>query len=427
MRIVVTGATGYIGTRLTSLALKRGHDVVIASRQRTGNSSAPWFFLDLASDRSIVLPAGTDVVVHLAANTTHADGLEDEREVAAAQNLIKSSREMGAKFIFVSSQTARPDAPTVYGRTKWRIEQEVLSAGGWAVRPGQVYGGELRGLFGMLVQSVRRLPALPAFFPAPEVQPIHVDDLVMGLLRIAERVDLPSGVYCLAAPEPISFSTFLREIARSRLRRWRGFIPVPVAIINALVAVLGEALRTRLGLERLRSLFDLPIMSTASDLKQLGLKLRPLQSGMHPSGNDRRRRLLREGQALLAYIQKEPPDSVVLRRYIRAIEQLRGGQALGLPKVFLLHPIFLSLLDGFSWADKTAGAEFLWRLDAATLLAEATPLGACRFLGLDRRHGVLGNFLSMAMAMVSEVFWRGIGAFLSPLIRVVLSQIRGGS
>lgn len=425
MRMLVTGATGYIGTHLAFLAASRGHDVVIASRQQPASIIASWLHFDLASDETVVLPADTAVVVHLAANTTPTNLLDDECEVAAAQRLIKSTQEVGAKFIFVSSQTACIDAPTAYGRIKWRIEQEVLAVGGWIVRPGQVYGGELRGLFGMLAKAVQKLPLLPAFVPAPKVQPIHVDDLAEGLLRIAERDDVPRGVYCLAAPEPISFSKFLDEIAKSRLRCRRGFVPVPVVVINALAIVMGESMRTRLGVERLRSLFDLPVMETASDLRQLRLTLRPLRSGMHPSGNDRRRGLLREGRALLAYVLKEPPGSAALRRYIRAIERLRDGHALGMPKLFLSYPLFLSLLDKSAWTDEMVGAEFSWRLDAATMLAEATPSGAYRFLGLGHEYGRLRSLLFVGSAIVCEVFWRVLRTLFLPLTRFALGRARG--
>ena len=425
MKVVVTGATGYIGSRLTSLALKRGHDVVIASRQRPSCFTSPWLSFDLSSGHSMALPIGTDAVVHLAANTQHANGLDEECELSAARKLIQSAQEAGAKFIFVSSQTARADAPTVYGRTKWRIEQEVLSAGGWVVRPGQVYGGALRGLFGTLVQTVRQLPLLPAFMPAPTVQPIHVDDLAEGLLRMAERGDVVPTVYCLAAPEPVAFAQFLGGIAQSRLRCWRGFVPVPVVFINA----LGEKVRTRLGLERLRSLFDLPVMATASDLQQLGLTLRPLRAGLHPSGSNLRRHVLQEGAALLTYILKAAPSSAVLRRYVRVIEQMRGGLAVGLPRFFKNYPMALSLLDVSAWADKTVGTEFSWRLDAATLLAEATSLGADRFLGvgkeLKRQRGALGSLMAMTNAVAGEVLWRLLRVLLLPMVRQALARTKG--
>ena len=111
------------------------------SRKRPLSFAPSWIFFDLSLDHLIVLPPGVDAVVHLAANTTQTTSSEDKREVFAAQMLIKAAREADARFIFISSQTARIDAPTAYGRNKWQIEQEVLLAGGWVVRPGQVYGG----------------------------------------------------------------------------------------------------------------------------------------------------------------------------------------------------------------------------------------------------------------------------------------------
>ncbi len=427
MRMVITGATGYIGNSLTSLAVERGYDVVMASRQQPASSGASWLHFDLASSEVVALPAGTDVVVHLAANTGESNSLDEVGEVAAAQRLINSAHKAGARFIFVSSQTARADAPTAYGRIKWRIENDVLSAGGCVIRPGQVYGGELRGLYGTLVKIVQKLPLLPAFMPAPQVQPIHVDDLAEGLLRIAERGEVQSVVYYLATSVPISFSIFLSEIAKSRLRSRRVFVPVPVVAINFFVALLGATWRARLGLDRLRSLFDLPVMATASDLNQLGLTLRPLPTGLHPSGNDRRRRLLREGQALLIYILKAQPGSAVLRRYVRAIEALRGGREFGLPRIFLSYPILLSLLSKASWSDAAAGEEFIWRLDAATMLAEASPAGAGRFLGLGRRHGLPHSMLLIMIALVGEAFWRLTRVFVSPMLRLCMVRAKSVS
>lgn len=427
MRMVITGATGYIGNRLTSLAIAMGHDVVMASRHQKALSRTSWLHFDLESSEVIVLPAGTDVVVHLAANTSASHGLDEEGEVVAAQRLIKATHKTGAKFIFVSSQTARVDAPTAYGRIKWRIEQDVLAVGGCVVRPGQVYGGELRGLYSTLVKLVQKMSLLPAFLPDPKVQPIHVDDLAEGLLRIAERADTKSGVYCLASPVPIFFSGFLAEIAKTRLRCRRVLVPVPVVLISLFMALLGEIWRARLGLDRLRSLFNLPVMATASDLSQLGLTLRPLSAGLHPSGDDRRRRLLREGKALLAYVLKEQPGNSLLRIYVRAVEGSRGGRAFGLPGIFLSYPILLSLLDKGSWPDAAVGREFVWRMDAATMLAEATPTGVDRFLGSGQRQGPLTSILLIANAVAGEAFWRLVRVFVSPMLRYSLAGTKGVS
>jgi NADH dehydrogenase len=178
-------------------------------------------------------------------------------------------------------------------------------------------------------------------------------------------------------------------------------------------------------LERLRSLFDLPYMATASDLERLGLKLRSLRAGMHPSGNDRRRCLLREGQALLIYVLKTKASGALLRRYVRAVEKLRDGRDLGLPQLFLQWPVMLAIVDNGSNSKTVWGNELLWRLDSATILAEATPQGAQRFLGLGDRHGFTRSLLRMARAMLLELGWRLIGLLLLPVIRMQLRAKNG--
>ncbi|MFX5587086.1 hypothetical protein ABTE16_20295, partial [Acinetobacter baumannii] len=87
--------------------------------------------------------------------------------------------------------------------------------------PGQVYGGAAMGLFGLLVNLVDRLPMLPAFMPAPLIQPVHVDDLALALLRIAQLPDATPEVHLIAQSQALSFTTFLRAIAASHVRKTR--------------------------------------------------------------------------------------------------------------------------------------------------------------------------------------------------------------
>jgi NADH dehydrogenase len=257
---------------------------------------------------------------------------------------------------------------------------------------------------------------LPAFLPAPKVQPIHVYDLAEGLLKIVERDDIPSCVLCLGSPEPISFTHFLLAIADIRVRRHRFFIPVPVVVIKLLGGAVGGRLRMRLGLERLKSLFELPVMNTACDLRRLGISLRSLPSGMHRSGDDRRRQLIGEGRALLTYVLKERPGTGLLCRYVRAVENLRGGWPLGLPTWALALPATLALFEDHAFASWASNKDFAWRLHAATALAEATTRGACRFLGLARSPSVLVSLLDIARAGLAEISWRLLRIACAPLL-----------
>lgn len=416
MKILVTGATGYIGSRLVQRALACGFEVISASRRPLSpQPRLTWMPYDLTSSLEIRFPDGIDAVFHLAA-TTSLNALDPVMELSAAHRVIHAAEKDGAKFIFASSQTACEKAPTAYGRTKWQIERLVLASGGWVIRPGQVYGGPERALFGTLVTVVRGLPVIPAFLPSPQIQPVHVDDLVAALLQCAESNNIPSSVLCIGSVEPVSFTDFLRAIARERVRRYRFPLPIPVMLVRLASVVLGECLRVRRGLDRLGSLFDLPQMETEHDLRLLGVVLRPLSSGMVRSGDARRRNLIREGQALLHYVLRARPSPALVMRYVRCIERLRDGQPLHLREPMLGIPPAIALLDGNAALSIPTEAEVAWRLNAAVVLAEASTQGARRFLAIGQTSGFVYNFMYASRAVVLELWWRSVRLVATPIL-----------
>jgi nucleoside-diphosphate-sugar epimerase len=420
MKLLITGANGYIGERLVQRAGSLGHEVVAASRGRpAGVPQLAWLPFDLTAKTDICLPQGVNTVFHLAAATT-LNTIDPAVEIDSASRLINAAQQVGAKFIFVSSQTARQDAPTAYGRTKWQIERLVLAAGGWVIRPGQVYGGVERGLFGVLVGAVRKLPFIPALLPSPKIQPVHVDDLVLALLRCAEPLAIPPSVLCVGSITPVSFTCFLRRMAITRVRRFRPPMPVPVFLVRLVGLMLGARLRLKFGFTRLTSLLDLPLMETEGDMQRLGISLRPLSSGMARSGDDRRRHLIREGVALLTYVLREKPTPAVIRRYVRCIEKIRGGQPLMLPECMLRFPSVVSLLD----ASGPARAEFGWRLNAAVSFAEASVQGARRFLGIGEANGFFRSLVSMSYAVALELWWRVLRVLFTPILPSLLRGSR---
>jgi len=428
-KILITGANGYIGQRLVIKMLDAGYDINVLVRDQncfSGNSSVKAFQYDFSSLPPQDAFEGVSVLVHLAAITSSLPPESDGIELKAARQLIECAHFSGVKrILFISSQTAKMDAPTTYGRTKWEIEQEILKAKGLVARPGQVYGGKEQGLFGVLVKTVRKFPIIPRFVPAPKVQPVHVDDLAEGLLRMTEQAELSAGVYSLASRDPVDFSSFLSSISKYRVRSFRLFIPVPVFLVSLSSFLLGRYLSDKLSINRLKSLFKLEPMETGADLKRLNLILRPIHAGMHPSGDDRRRCLLMEGNALLHYILKEKPRGALLRRYVHAIEQVRDASSLGIPSIFLKLPILLALLDDRRWVCEPRGKELAWRLDAATLMAEATTAGASSFLGLGRRASLLINLSVVVRAVVSELFWRAVKIISYSLLIKIMRQHRG--
>lgn len=410
MKLLITGATGYIGQRLIRAAKDGGHQVVIA-----GRSSAEVTF-DLSNPQPLQLNESFDAVFHLAAITS-ASATNPEAEINAARYLFHAAAKQGARVIFVSSQASREDAPTDYGRTKWQIEQLAIAANGCILRPGQVYGGFESGLFGVLATVVRKLPAYPAFLPAPKIQPVHVDDLVAALLICANTRGIETGVFNIGAEKPVSFTRFLQGIERYWVRRFRVPVPIPVVLVRLAIRLVGHNLRTKLGLERLNSLFDLKPMETRDDLRRLGLQLRTLENGLHRSGNSRKRDLAIEGHGLLRYVLGVKPSRGLIRKYVRCVELLRDGHPLTLKPYYLRWSALLHLIDAAKVDQSSAMQEFVWRLNAAVVIAEASPLGAQRFLGLGQSSGFLVNGFKISFAVAQEIFWRILRVLATPFIK----------
>lgn len=402
MNILLTGSRGYIGDRLLKRILLSGHNPITTSRSKS-SLSENCIYLDLNNIEDLNIPKSVDTVVHLAVNP--ANKFNSENDIFAAKKLIEQSQKISAQFIFISSQTASSNAPTEYGLTKWRIEQEVKQSNGIVVRLGQVYGGAEKGLFGGLVNFVRQTPVLPYFIPNPVVQPIHVDDCAIGIFKIIEQQNRVYKIFCLAQPKPISFKVFLNTIARARLNKYRFFIPIPVVFLKILSKFIGLRLSKKLGITRLFSLFSLPTMDTKEDLSMLDLKLKSLTSGMTKSGYDNRRWIILEGFCLLHYLLKEKPNIKIVCRYVKVIEELRNRSILNLPNWMISLPITLALLDRKNIDRIPLAKELTWRINAANTIAESCIQSHDRFNNITKEDTSFLASYNLLKSILLGVFW----------------------
>lgn len=223
-----------------------------------------------------------DCILHLAcaAIGANADDVEAaELDLTGTQRLIdditqKGSRRAAPRLVFVSSQSASPQARNAYGRSKWAVEQRVVAARQTIVRPGLVYGDRSEGVAG-LFEKLSAMPAVPNVETAAAIQPIHVEELADCLLRIALN-KVPASLYRLGSVRALTFREAVEASARRRRRSPPIFLPMPVDAVRWGARALDRLKRSRLSFtERIEGLLALEPMETASSLERLGIALSP--------------------------------------------------------------------------------------------------------------------------------------------------------
>lgn len=271
VRVLVTGANGFIGRALCGVLSRSGVAVNPCVRRADGSGSA--FVvgdIDGTTDWRIPLE-GCDAVVHLAGRAHQlgeraADPLDAFRRVNVQGSLALFSQAaaQGAKrFVYVSSigvngnQTAVPftetDAPAPsepYAVSKLEAEiglQRLAEETGLelvVVRPPLVYGPDAPGNFGRLLEWVRRGVPLPLGAVHNRRSMVSLGNLV-DFIQLCTRSEAAAGqVFLVSDGEDISTTELLRTVARLMHQPAR-LIPVPATWLEVALVALGARAAAR--------------------------------------------------------------------------------------------------------------------------------------------------------------------------------------
>lgn len=197
LKLVITGGTGFVGSRLVGAAIDAGHSVkALTRRPQEPRPSLQWVNGSL-SDRGAVeaLVDHADAVIHVAGviNAADAAGFEAGNVAGTLSTLAAATAGGVRRFVHVSSLAAREPQLSLYGASKAKSETLVERSGlDWViVRPPAVYGPgdkETLELFRMAKLGVVLLP------PKGRLSLIHVDDLARLLLALAEPAALSGQI-----------------------------------------------------------------------------------------------------------------------------------------------------------------------------------------------------------------------------------------
>ena len=236
MRILLTGASGFIGRHVLQRLLADGHQVVATMRQPQA-PQAPGVTVmraDFAkdSDKAVWLARlqGIDAVINTVGIFRESGGQTFAKlHVATPCALFAACTEAGhvRRVIQLSALGADAGAASGYHRSKKQADDFLagLPLRAAIVQPSLVYGRD--GASSRLFRALASMPFCLRFGQAPQlVQPIHIDDACAAISALLGNAD--SGRIALVGPRALPFTGYL-----DALRRAMGMGPLPLLRLPA--------------------------------------------------------------------------------------------------------------------------------------------------------------------------------------------------
>lgn len=298
MKVVLTGATGFVGSALSNALLAGEHAVTALVRSQSTQLPEPVRQVvvgDLAD--ATASPSGdehtqprshpdtdtetstsptalatvltqTDVVIHVAArvhvmNDKSANPLAEFRRIntAATLALARQAADAGVKrFIFLStvkvhgestdergpfSESDKCNPTDPYAISKWEAEQALMDLSRTTgmevviIRPPLIYGPGVKGNFASMLHWVNRGIPLPLGKAKNQRSLLALDNLVSFIGLCLDKPEAANQVYLLSDGEDVSTAELITKIADAQHKKAR-LLPVPVCFMQVVAGLLGK-------------------------------------------------------------------------------------------------------------------------------------------------------------------------------------------
>ncbi|WP_181309906.1 NAD(P)H-binding protein [Nocardioides campestrisoli] len=260
--VLVTGATGFVGSRLVPALLEEGHDVrAMTRRPEAYDGPGTPVGADVTDAESLAKAmAGADVAVYLV-HSLDRDDFEDEDALAARTFGAQAAKAGVEQIVYLGGLGDEDGELSAHLRSRRQVER-LLGEGGVPVTVlrAAIVVGHGGVSWEITRQLVKNLPAMVVpKWAETRTQPIALDDVTRYLVGVVGREEARDRIFEIGGPEVLTYRRMLELASEVMLGEARPIVPVPVftpklssywlALVTDIDATTGRNLIDSMGTE----------------------------------------------------------------------------------------------------------------------------------------------------------------------------------
>ena len=277
MKILITGAYGFVGTNLCRYLVGKGHECIALDIPKAKRDDVPYKAFYSWDELGRIDWSGVGAVVHLAGKAHDLKNVSDPQSyfdinVGLTEKIFKAANGKVPRFIYFSSSKAA-DADTPYGKSKLAAEQ-FLSGRAIVLRPAMIHGPGNKGNLNLLWGIARRGFPWPLAAFENKRSFTSIGNICAAVEALCERGE--NGIYPIADDEMLSTNRLIELMAEACGRKphlWR----MPKGLMR-FGAKVGDVLHLPLNTERLGKLTEDSFVDNAVLKKHLGWSEMPIRA-----------------------------------------------------------------------------------------------------------------------------------------------------
>ena len=277
MKILITGAYGFVGTNLCRYLVGKGHVCLALDIPKAKREDVPYASFWTWDDLGGIDWADVDAVVHLAGKAHDLRNVSDPKSyfdvnVGLTERIFNATKGKVPRFVYFSSSKAA-DADTPYGKSKLAAER-FLDGRAIVLRPAMIHGPGNKGNLNLLWSVAKRGIPWPLAAFENRRSFTSVGNVCAAVEALCERG--ANGVYPIADDEMLSTNRLIELMAEAcgrKPRLWH----LPKGLMR-LAAKAGDVLRLPLNTERLGKLTEDSFVDNAALKRHLGWTQMPIRA-----------------------------------------------------------------------------------------------------------------------------------------------------